>query len=102
MYPEINRWTWKHATQKYATVGRLFNPDLINESDVVAAEQACVEIEKFLKNIGLWISLEDKNVSEGDLKKIGNDTLKIPNYKFHPKVPNLEEINDLIKRSYKN
>jgi len=101
MYPEINRWTWKHATQKYATVGRLFNPDLINESDVVAAEQACVEIEKFLKKIGLWISLEDKNVSEGELKKIGDDALKIPNYKFHPKVPNLEEINDLIRRSYK-
>jgi len=101
MYPEINRWTWKHATQKYATVGRLFNPDLINESDVVAAEQACVEIEKFIKKIGLWISLEDKNVSEGELKKIGDDALKIPNYKFHPKVPNLEEINDLIRRSYK-
>jgi alcohol dehydrogenase class IV len=102
MYPEINRWTWKHASQKYATVGRLFNPDLTNESDVVAAEQACIEIEKFLKKIGLWISLEDKNVSEGDLKKIGDDTLEIPNYKFHPKVPNLEEINDIIKRSYKN
>jgi len=102
MYPEINRWTWKHASRKYATVGRLFNPDLTNESDVVAAEQACIEIEKFLKKIGLWISLEDKNVSEGDLKKIGDDTLEIPNYKFHPKVPNLEEINDIIKRSYKN
>jgi len=101
MYPEINRWTWKHATQKYATVGRLFNPNLINESDVAAAEQACIEIENFIKKIGLWISLEDKNVSEGDLKKIGEDALKIPNYKFHPKVPNLEEINDLIKRSYK-
>jgi len=102
MYPEINRWTWKHATQKYATVGRLFNPNLINESDVVAAEQACIEIEKFIKKIGLWISLEDKNVSEGDLKKIGDDALEIPNYKFHPKVPNLEEINNLIRRSYKN
>ncbi len=101
MYPEINRWTWKDATQKYSTVGRILNPNLINEADDVAAEQACVEIEKFLKKIGLWISLEDKNVSEGDLKKIGDDTLEIPNYKFHPKVPNLKEINDLIKRCYK-
>ena len=101
MYPEINRWTWKHKVKEYAIVGRIFNPGLKDESDEVAAEKACDEIENFMKKIGLWISLEDKKVSESDLKGIVDDTMKIPNYKFHPKVPDLEEINDLIKRSYK-
>ena len=101
MYPEINRWTWKDAIFKYSTVGRLFNSNLQNESDDFAAEQACNEIDDFLKKIKLWISLEDKNVPESDLKAICDDSIKIPNYTFHPKVPDLEEIYDLIKRSYR-
>lgn len=101
MYPEINRWTWKDAISKYSTVGRLFNSNLENESDNVAAEHACNEIDDFLKKIGLWISLADKNVLESDIKTIGDDSIKIPNNKFHPKVLDLEEINDLIKGSYK-
>ena len=100
VYPEINRWTWKDAIAKYSTIGRLFNSNLENEPDAVAAEQACNEIDDFLKKIGLWINLEDKNVLENDIKAIGDNSIKIPNYTFHPKVPDLEEIIDLIKRSY--
>ncbi|MFX0121885.1 MAG: iron-containing alcohol dehydrogenase, partial [Candidatus Hodarchaeota archaeon] len=40
LYPKVNQWTWKHAKPKYATVGRIFNPDLKNESDEVAAEES--------------------------------------------------------------
>lgn len=53
MYPEINRWTWKYAIPQYAKVGRMFNPDLKKESDERAAESACNEMDKFLKDIGL-------------------------------------------------
>ncbi len=100
LYPEVNRWTWRYAIEKYATVGRLFNPDLENEPDKVAAEESCNEMAMFLKEIGLWISLRDKNVPKSELKGIGNDTMKLKNYTVHPKVPTLEEINTLIKRSY--
>ena len=101
MYPEINRWTWKHALSKYATVGRLFNPELEDESDKIAAEEACNEIDMFLKKIGMWMDFKDKNVPESDLKAIGDDAIKLRNYTIHPKVATLEEINTLIKRSYK-
>ncbi|MFW9946749.1 MAG: iron-containing alcohol dehydrogenase [Candidatus Odinarchaeota archaeon] len=101
MYPEINRWTWKYAVSKYATIARLFNPNLNNKPDDVAAEKACDEIDLFLKKIGLWISLEDKNIPLSELKAIANDSLKLRNYSLHPKIPNLEEVNDLIKNSYK-
>ena len=100
LYPEVNRWTWRHAISKYATVGRLFNPDLKNKSDKVAAEESCNEIDIFLKEIGLWMSLRDKNVPKSELKGIGNDTMKLKNYTVHPKVPTLEEINVLIERSF--
>ncbi|MFX1393276.1 MAG: iron-containing alcohol dehydrogenase [Promethearchaeota archaeon] len=99
MYPEINRWTWKHAIPKYATIGRLFNRDLENKSDKVAAEEFCNEMDNFLIKIGMWLSLKDKNVTESKLKAIGEDTMKLKNYTVHPKVATHEEIENLIKKS---
>ncbi len=101
LYPEVNRWTWRHAIEKYATVGRLFNPALENSSDEKAAEICCDEIESFLKKIGLWISLEDKAVSKGNIGAIANDTLNLRNYKLHPKIANFEEISNLIEKSFR-
>ncbi|MFX1517134.1 MAG: iron-containing alcohol dehydrogenase [Promethearchaeota archaeon] len=102
LYPQVNQWTWKHATSKYATVGRIFNPDLRNESDEVAAEEACNEMEMFLKKIGLWLNLRELNVPENQLTAIGADTMKLKNFTVHPKVPTLLEITNLILASYDN
>ncbi len=101
MYPEINYWTWKDAISKYAIIARLFNPDLVNQSDKVAAEKSCEEIDSFLKKIGMWMSLEDKNVPENEIETIANDALKLRNYTLHPKVANLEDVITLLKRSYR-
>ena len=101
VYSEVNRWTWKHAIAKYAQVAKLFNPELEHESDETAAEGLCNEIDVFLKKIGLWIDLKDKNVSEAELKAIGEDSMKLKNYTVHPKVASLEDINELINKSYR-
>jgi alcohol dehydrogenase class IV len=101
LYPEINRWTWKYAIEKYATVGRIFNPGLENIPDETAAEKCCDEIESFLKKIGLWLSLEDKAVSKGDIEAITNDALKLRNYTLHPKQAKFEDISNLIKNSFR-
>ncbi|MFX0007472.1 MAG: iron-containing alcohol dehydrogenase [Promethearchaeota archaeon] len=101
LYPEINRWSWKYAIEKYAAIGRLFNPTLEKSSDETAAEKCCDEIESFLKEIGLWISLEDKGVSKNDIEAIAADTLKLRNYSLHPKIANFEEISNLIKQSFR-
>ena len=101
LYPEINRWSWRYAIEKYAAIGRLFNPTLEKSSDETAAEKCCDEIESFLKEIGLWISLEDKGVSKNDIDAIAADTLKLRNYSLHPKIANFEEISNLIKQSFR-
>lgn len=101
LYPEVNRWTWKHAIEKYAAIGRLFNPVLVKSTDEIAAEKCCDEIELFLKKIGLWISLDDKNVSKDDIGAIAADTLNLRNYTLHPKIANYEEIFNLIKKSFR-
>jgi alcohol dehydrogenase class IV len=100
LYPEVNRWTWRHAIDKYATVGRLFNPALEKSSDERAAEMCCDEIESFLKKIGLWISLEDKGVSKDKIGAITNDTLNLRNYTLHPKIANYEQISNLLQKSF--
>lgn len=100
VYPEINRWTWKQAIEKYAVVARLFNPELESEPDEIAAEKCCDEIDSFLKEIGLWMSLKDKDVPENKLEDIIQDVFKLRNYTLHPKVASLEDVNDLLKRSY--
>jgi alcohol dehydrogenase class IV len=101
LYPEINRLSWRYAIEKYAAIGRLFNPTLEKSSDETAAEKCCDEIESFLKEIGLWISLEDKGVSKNDIDAIAADTLKLRNYSLHPKIANFEEISNLIKQSFR-
>jgi alcohol dehydrogenase class IV len=100
MYPVINRWTWNHKIEEYATVGRLFNPALYNESDEVAAEKACDEMDKFLKEIGMWMSFRDKHVSEEKLKDIAEDTFKLPDYENHAKIATPDDVMDLLKQSY--
>lgn len=100
IYPEINRWTWKHAIPQYATVGRMFNPALKNESDEVAAEKACDEMDKFLKKIGMWMSFKDKNVPKDVLDQIALDNFELPDYLPHPIVIDLEKTRELLEKSY--
>jgi alcohol dehydrogenase class IV len=101
LYPEVNRWTWSHAIEKYATIGRIFNPDLKKSSDKRAAEKCCDEIDLFLKKIGLWISLEDKAVSKDNIGAIARDTLNLRNYSLHPKIATFKEISNLLQKSFK-
>ncbi|MHA1727366.1 MAG: hypothetical protein ACTSWY_01380 [Promethearchaeota archaeon] len=78
----------------------MFNPALKDESDNLAAEKACNEINKFLKKIGMWMSLKDKNVPEDVLDTIAEDNFKLPDYTNHPIEIDLEKTKELLKNSY--
>ncbi|MBY9017754.1 MAG: iron-containing alcohol dehydrogenase [Candidatus Lokiarchaeota archaeon] len=101
MYPAINKWTWEHAIKEYAKIGRMFNPSLKTKSDKVAAEKACIEMDNFLKTIGMYLSFEEKGVPESELEAIANDSFITQNYKFHPIVATKEDVLDLLKKSYR-
>jgi alcohol dehydrogenase class IV len=100
MYPEINQWTWKKLIKEYATVGRMFNSALNDVSDEVAAEKCCDEMDKFLKEIGMWMNFKDKNVPESALRDINEDTFKLPDYENHVIVSNSDDVDKLLKKSY--
>jgi alcohol dehydrogenase class IV len=44
-YPEFTRFTYPYAVEKFAEMGRIFNPALRAVSDEIAAEQSCSEAD---------------------------------------------------------
>jgi alcohol dehydrogenase class IV len=100
-YPDFMRYTYKSAIEQFATIGRIFNSDLESETDDVAAEKSCGEIDKLLKEIGMWLSLEDLKVPENELPQLAEQCLVLPDYKSNPKVATLEDVAELLKISFR-
>lgn len=100
IYPEFTRFTWESAIEKFATVGRIFNPELINEPDMTAAEMACEEIDKFLKEIQLWIGFIDLNVTEEDIRQIADCGQVLGDYLNNPRVATITEMYELLMACY--
>jgi len=101
IYPEFTRFTYTAAVEKFAAVGRILDSSLENETDEVAAKQCCEAIDNFLKKINLWIGFEALNVTERDLRDIANNGQVLDDYKNNPRIANIDEMYDLLKRSYK-
>ena len=100
-YPEFTRFTWQSAVARFAAVGRLFNADLAGVPDEKAAESCCVEIDGFLKNIGMWISLEGLGVSLQDMREIADAGQVLPDYKNNPRLASIDDMYEILKNSYK-
>jgi alcohol dehydrogenase class IV len=98
-YPDFMRYTYKSAVKQFATIGRIFNDDLTSENDNVAAEKSCEEIDKFLKEIGMWLSLEGFKVPESELPQLAERCLVLPDYKSNPRIATLEDVTELLKQS---
>lgn len=100
IYPEFTRFTWKSAVEKFATVGRIFNPELEKDSDETAAEKCCEEIDKFLKKIGLWIGFKDLGVTMEDIREIADCGQVLGDYLNNPRIASIDEMYDLLSACY--
>ncbi len=100
-YPEFMRYTYASAVRHFATLGRILNSALESESDEAAAEKSCEEMERFLKEIGMWLSLDDFRVPEKELPELAEACLVLPDYKNNPRVINPDEISQMLKQCYK-
>lgn len=100
IYPAFMRYTYKSAIEQFAMLSRIFNEDLKKVSDNIAAEKSCEEIENFLKEIGLWFSLEELGVPEDELPELAEACMVLPDYKNNPRVATLDEVMKLLKQSY--
>jgi alcohol dehydrogenase class IV len=100
-YPEFMRYTYKSAVPQFAAIGRIFNPALASDSDEVAAEKSCEEMDKFLKKIGMWLSLDGLKVPADELPELAKSCLVLPDYKNNPRVVNLDDIKKILNHSFK-
>jgi alcohol dehydrogenase class IV len=100
-YPDFMRYTYRSAIKQFATVGRIFNSALESESDETAAEKSCEEMDKLLKGIGMWLTLDGLKVPEDELPQLAEQCLVLPDYKSNPKVASLDDVSGILKSSYK-
>jgi alcohol dehydrogenase class IV len=100
-YPEFTRYSCKSAVKQFAILGRIFNSKLENESDLTAAEKSCKEVDKFLKKIGMWLSLEGLKAREDERPELAKACMVLPDYKNNPRVATLGEVAKILERSYK-
>jgi alcohol dehydrogenase class IV len=99
-YPEFTRYTWQTAKEKFAAVGRIFNPALVAENDTVAAEKSCNAIDGFLKKIGLWIDFKSLKVTKEDIRAIADCGPVLWDYKNTPRVASIDEMYEMLIRCY--
>lgn len=99
-YPAFTRYTYSSAPEKFAAVGRIFNPELEKESLETAAERACDEIDKFLKEIGLWIRYSELGVTKEDIREIADCGQVLGDYLNNPRVADVDEMYELLMRCF--
>lgn len=99
-YPEFTRFTYPYAVQKFAEMGRIFNPVLRAVSDETAAEKSCEAIDAFLKKIGMWLSLKGLGATEEDVVAIADNSQVLPDYKNNPRIASRDEIYEMLVKSY--
>jgi len=99
-YPEFTRFTYPYAIKQFATMGRILNPVLEKESDEIAAERSCEEVDRLLMKIGMWLSLKGLGVTEADIVAIADNSRVLPDYKNNPRIASRDEIYEMLVRSY--
>ena len=99
-YPEFSRYTYPCAVERFATVGRIFNPELMGATDEQAAAGCCVAIDRFLKRIGMWLNLKQLGVTEDDVVAIADHSRVLPDYQNNPRIATRDEIYAMLVRSY--
>lgn len=100
IYPEFMRYTYVSSIEKFARVARLFDAGLAAATDDEAAKASCEVMDKFLQDIGMYFSLKDLNVPEGELSAIADDSVKLPDYKANPRVPDRDVIYEMLRAAY--
>jgi alcohol dehydrogenase class IV len=100
VYPEFTRYTYPYAVAQFATMGRIFDPSLENETVEIAAEKSCQVLDAFLKEIDLWLSLERLGVTKEEVALIADHSRVLPDYQNNPRVATRDEIYEILMNSY--
>ncbi|MCK7482633.1 MAG: hypothetical protein M0C28_40075 [Candidatus Moduliflexus flocculans] len=89
-----------HAPEKFAAVGRIFDPRLGEKKGIRAAEGASAAVQKFIKRIGMGLRLRDLKVPRAELEALARQSLVLPDFKNHPRLATLADVEAILDRSH--
>ena len=99
VYPAILEYTYQAVPDRFARVGRVFDPSLGELSEAEAAAASVGVIEGFIKQIGMSLCFEDLKVPKEELRALAEASLVLPDYKSHPRVIDLDGVYELLLKS---
>lgn len=102
VYPAMMRFSYQAAEPEFAAVARILDPSLRPLRDSEAARRSGEAVDRFLKDINLWTRLEDLGIPEGEVRKLAEASLILPDYRNHPRVADVDEVFDLLNKSYRD
>jgi alcohol dehydrogenase class IV len=99
-YPEFTRFTYPWAIEQFAKMGRIYDPALSSSTDDEAAFQSCEALDRFMKQIGMWLDLNSFGASLEDVGAIADHSQVLSDYKNNPRIATRDEIYEILMRSF--
>ena len=99
IYRACLEFTWPSAVPKFAVLARSLDPEFEAAPDAEAAAACSGLLQAFLNQIGLERSLGRHGILESELPALAKQSMVLPDYANNPKVPTLEEVQDVLARS---
>jgi len=100
VYPAILRYSYRIVPAKFAAVGRLFDSRIARVRGLKASEMGCAALERFLKRIGMDLSLGRLRVPKEELEALALQSLVLPDFRNHPKVATLKDVVKILEESH--
>lgn len=101
IYPAFLEYTAEAAVDKFAAVARIFNPALCKAKNNKAAEALKDEVVSFLKQIGLYCTLDEIGIKPEGIDDVLKHCMEFPDVMVNPKVPDTETTRQLYMNSFK-
>jgi alcohol dehydrogenase class IV len=100
LYPAFARFTYSAAPEKFAALGRILDPGLLQESAAAAAEQCGERIGRFLRQIDLQTDFRSLGVSLEEVRAIAAKGQVLGDYKNNPRIAGPDEMRTLLESCY--
>lgn len=93
VYPAFLEYTCGYASERFITVGKLFDPA------VTDCEGAVEVLEHWMTALGMRIKLSEMGIKEEDLAPVLEDCMAFPDVGCNPRVPCAEEVMEMYRQS---
>jgi alcohol dehydrogenase class IV len=100
VYPAVMRHTWRADVSRFARLARAVDPAGRSTTPEADAERCVDAIEAFLDRIGMRLTLAGLRVPREELPALARQSLVLPDYKNHPKVVDIDEVEAILAESF--